>query len=79
MRRREITGTTHNERAMAVDGTHGVGRVLDALSTIDGGVAPSGCRRTTTADTQLSFRLATWCTAVVTAMVRMVKRKANGV
>ena len=35
-RRREITVTTHNVRAMAVDETHGVGRPLDVLSVYDG-------------------------------------------
>ena len=34
-RRREITGTTHNVRTMAVDRTHGVRRALDILSVYD--------------------------------------------
>ena len=34
-RRREIIITTHNVRAVAVDGTHGIGRALDVLSVYD--------------------------------------------
>ena len=34
-RGREIALATHNVRTMAVDGTHGVGRALDALSVYD--------------------------------------------
>ena len=34
-RGREIAIATHNVRTMAVDGTHGVGRVLDVLSVYD--------------------------------------------
>ena len=60
-RGREITVATHNVRTMAVDEKHGVGRALDVLSVY----------------IQPSARLATWCTAAVSVVTKMVGRKGE--
>ena len=65
-RRQEITVATHNVRAMAVDGTHRVGRALDVLGVYN----RLGCDvidLQETRDTQPS--------PAVSAVARMVGRK----
>ena len=75
-RGREITVATHNVRTMTMDRTHGVGRALDVLSVYDQlGATSSIYRRPAAVDSQPSARLATWCTAAVSAVTRMVGRK----
>ena len=77
-RGREIAVATHNVRTMAVDGTHGVGRALDVLSVYDRlGCDISVCRRPAAVDIPPSARLATWCTAAVSAVARMMGRKGK--
>ena len=70
-RGREITVATYNVRTMAVDGKHGVGRALDVLSVYDRLGRPAAV------DIQPSARLATWCTAEVSAVTKMVGRKGK--
>ena len=81
-RRREITVATHNVRSMTVDGTHGVGRALDAFEC----VRSTGVRRNRSAGDPpqwtLSFhpgwlRGVLYCTAAVSAVARMVGRKGK--
>ena len=47
------------------------------MSTIDWGATSSVYRRPAAADSQPSPRLATWCTAAVSAVARMVERKGK--
>ena len=77
-RGREITVATHNVRTMAVYRKHGVGRALDVLSVYVGwGVTSSVYRRPAAVDIQPSARLATWCTAAMSAVTKMVGRKGK--
>ena len=75
----EITVATHNVRPMAVDGKRGVGRALDVLSVYN----RLGCnviglyRRPSAVDSQPSARLATWCTAAVSAVTKLAGRKGR--
>ena len=78
-RGREIAVATHNVRTMAVDGTHGVGRAWDVLSVY----SRLGCDVIGLQETRRSghsafiARLATWCTAAVSAVAIKVGRKGK--
>ena len=79
-RGREITVARHNVRTMAVDRKHGFGRALDVLSVYD----RLGCDVIGLQETRRSghsafskARLATWCTAAVSAVKKMVGRKGK--
>ena len=78
-RRRGITVATHNVRAMAVDGTHGVGRALDVSSVYGRLGCVIGLKETRrsgrSAFTQAGYLL--YCTAAVSAVARMVGRKGE--
>ena len=72
----EITVATHNVRTMAVDGKHGIGRALDVLIVYDWlRCDVIGLQETRRSGIPPSARLATWCTAVVSVVTKMVGRK----
>ena len=82
-RGREIAVATHNVLTMAVDRTHGVGRALDVLSVYDRlecdiiGLQETRRSEQSAFSSQPSARLATWCTAAVSAVARIMGRKGK--